>query len=201
MQLAAPIGPEIPEGVRRIGVPAAELPASVLELSIWRLGDRLRVQHNGGMRDGEFGIAVGDRWWSWSPRDGRTRRSDQYPPDAAWIGRGADRFLDPPELAEVLRLNARGSGTRAGRPVLIADARAGSNGSTGRSGLQALGSHADRYRVEVDAQRGLILSVHAIFANEAFQTIDAIDLQVDGTVDEQLFEFEGPPDTTAQDNP
>jgi hypothetical protein len=186
--------------VHRIGIPAAELPPSEIELSIWRLGDRLRVEHAGGVHDGAFGIALGDRWWSWSPRDGGTRRSDQYPADAAWIGRGADRFLDPPGLAEVLRLEPRGPGTRAGRRVLIADAWAGSNGSARRSGLNTLGPHADRYRVEVDAERGLVLSVHAFFAAEAYQTIDAIDLQIDGPVDERLFEFRKPPDNIAQDN-
>jgi hypothetical protein len=54
----------------------------------------------------------------------------------------------------------------------------------------------DRYRVEVDAERDLVLSVHAFFADEAYQTVDAIELQLDGPVDEGLFEFREPPDAT-----
>jgi outer membrane lipoprotein-sorting protein len=61
-----------------------------------------------------------------------------------------------------------------------------------------IGVHADRYRLEVDAEHGIILSVHAFFADQAYQTIDVIELQFDGPVNDELFAFpERPASQTA----
>jgi outer membrane lipoprotein-sorting protein len=56
-----------------------------------------------------------------------------------------------------------------------------------------IGVHADRYRVEVDAEYGIILSVHTFFAGRAYQTIDMVELELDGPLDAELFEFDEPP--------
>ncbi len=183
-------------GARRLGPRAEDLTQSEIVISVWRIADRLRVEHAGGMQDGAFGVRVGERWWSWDPHQGRTRSSDRYPPDAAWVGKGADTFLDPAELHRALRFGPVSHGTRVSRPTLIAEARVGKTfgeGGHSQSLPRAIGVNADRYRLEVDAQHGFVLSVHAFLSEQAYQTIDVIELQVDGPVNTELFEFREPP--------
>ncbi len=139
---------------------------------------------------------MGERWWDWNTHHGRARSSDQSPPDSAWIGKEADKFLDPVGLHGALRFGPISHGTRVGRPVLIVGAwapRTPDHEDTAPPVPRVIGAHADRYRVEVDAECGIILSVHALVADRAFQTIDVIELQIDGTVDDETFEFHLPP--------
>jgi hypothetical protein len=185
-------GPEV-VGVHRIGPRPEDLPNSEIIISIWRSAGRLRVEHKGGVNDGAYGVGVGERWWSWSPRGGGARSSDQLPLDAAWIGKGADGFLDPAGLHNALRFRPIGHGTRVGRPVLVAEAWARPE----VSGPTVIGANADRYRVEVDAETGLVLSVHAFIAVHAYQTIDVIDLDNDCPLNLELFEFQEPPGAAA----
>lgn len=183
-------------GVRRVGPRPKDLSQSEIIVSICRSGDRLRVDYAGGLEDGSFGVRVGERWWDWNTHHGRARSSDQSPPDRAWIGKGADTFLDPIGLHDALRFGPISRGTRVGRPVLIVDAWARSTpdaGVTPQPVPRVIGVHADRYRVEVDAEHGFVLSVHALFAGRAYQTIDVIELQLDGPVNDELFEFHVPP--------
>jgi hypothetical protein len=180
-------------GVRRLGPRAEDLPPSEVIISIWRSADRLRIEHKGGVNDGAVGVSVGDGWWSWSPHGGGARSGDQSPLDAAWIGQGADGFLDPASLFDALRFGPIGHGTRVGRSVLVAQAWARSEAS----GPTAIGANADSYRVEVDAATGWVLSVHAFIAEQPYQTIDVIDLDNDGPLNPKLFEFQEPPGTAA----
>ena len=175
-------------GVRRIGPPVDA--RSEILVSIWRCApDRVRVEHEGGVQDGAIGIRVGERWWSRSPRHGE-RSSDEYPPGASWLGQGAETFLDPPSVLDGMRFEPTGYGTRAGRPVLIADAWR--SREAGRQPLlSGLGAHADRCRVEVDAERGHVLSHQCFFRGAPYETIDVIDLQLDGPLDMNLFAFPG----------
>lgn len=183
-------------GVRRLSPSPEDLSQSEIIVSIWRSGDRLRVQYAGGLEDGSFGVGVGQRWWDWNTHHGRVRSSDQSPPDSAWIGKGANKFLDPVGLHDALRFGPISHGTRVGRPVLIVDAWARSTpdaGATPPPVPRAIGVHADRYKVEVDAEHGIILSVHALFADQKYHTIDVIELQLNGPVNDELFEFHLPP--------
>lgn len=183
-------------GVRRVRPKPEDLSQSEIIVSIWRSGDRLRVQYAGGLEDGSFGVGVGERWWDWNTHHGRARSSDQGPPDSLWIGKGADKFLDPVGLHDALRFGSISHGTRVGRPVLIVDAWARSTPDAGvipQPVPRVIGVRADRYRVEVDVEHGIILSVHARFADRTYQTIDVIELQLDGPVNDELFEFHVPP--------
>ncbi len=183
-------------GAHRIGPRAANLPQSEIIVSIWRSGDRLRVQHAGGLEDGSYGVQVGERWWSWNTHHDRARTSDDSPPESPRIGKGAETFLDPTGLHDALRFGRVSHGTRVGRPVLSVDAWARSTPDDGVEPAlvpRVIGVHADRYTLEVDAEHGIILSVHAFFADQAYHTIDAIELQFDGPVHDELFEFHEPP--------
>ncbi len=183
-------------GVRRLSPRPEDLSQSEIIVSIWRSGDCLRVQYAGGLEDGSFGVGVGERWWDWNTHHGRARSSDQSPPGSAWIGKGANNFLDPVGLHHALRFGPVSHGTRVGRPVLIVDAWARSTtdaGATPQPVPRMIGVHADRYRVEVDAEHGIILSVQALFADQTYQTIDVIELKLDGPVNDELFDFNVPP--------
>lgn len=185
-------------GVRRIEPRTEDLPQSEIIVSIWRSGDRLRVEYAGGLEDGSFGVSAGERWWSWNAYHGRARSSDESPPGSAWIGKAAASFLDPVGLHDTLRFGPISHGTRVGRPVLIVDAWARSTpdaGVTPPHVPRVIGVHADRYRVEVDAEHGIILSVHSLFSDQTYQTIDVIELSLDGPINDELFEFHEPPES------
>ncbi len=154
-------------------------------LSIWRAApDRLRVELTGGVQDGAVATRVGATWWSSSPLQG-VHSSDDCP-TPAWLGEGADSFLDPANLIGALRFTTLGSSTRAARPVMIADAWPTSSPMS-TSALRVLGAYADRYRLEVDTEYGLILSVHAYLDDGVFQTIDALDVHINEDIDPSLF--------------
>lgn len=179
--------------VHRLPGGADETSETEIILSIWRSGpDRLRVEFAGGARDGAVEVRVGERWWSAGPGRG-VLSSDQCLPGSAWLGRGADSFLDPADLVGPLRFMTRGHGVRVGRPVIIADAWP-HRSAEGEVLPPVLGAHADRYRVEVDADRGLILSVHAYLGDKPFQTIDTIELELDEAISPELFELHAPED-------
>jgi outer membrane lipoprotein-sorting protein len=57
-----------------------------------------------------------------------------------------------------------------------------------------LGAGADSYRLEVDAERGIILASHAFCQREPFQVIEAQEITLDAPLDKALFEFEPPED-------
>ena len=64
---------------------------------------------------------------------------------------------------------------------------------------RTIGADADRYGFEVEAERGLVLSVHALFAEQPAQTTDVTDLQLDGRLNVDLFEFHEPPGEATPD--
>ena len=180
-------GPDL-VGVHRIEARETALLDTEIIVSIWRSADRLRIEHKGGPEHGAFGISDNERWWSWNPHRGGTRTSDRSPPNARWIGTGTDSFLDPARLYDTLRFGPVDHGTRLGRPVLVAEAWPRPEADH----PAAIGRYADRYRVELDAATGLVLGVHAFFAELRYQTIDVIDLDLDGALDPNLFVFHEP---------
>ena len=48
------------------------------------------------------------------------------------------------------------------------------------------------YALQIDAEHGIILSVHALFADRSYQMIDVIELQLDGPVTDELFRVPPP---------
>lgn len=52
-----------------------------------------------------------------------------------------------------------------------------------------LGTGADRYQLDIDAERGLILAVRVFVGREPFQIIEAVKIVIDEPIDEALFDF------------
>src|ERR1700739_340926 len=86
---------------------------------IWRAGERVRVEHHGGERDGYYGVADGPRWWMWDERNGAHSNQDD-PSVGSGIGEELQIMLNPVPLLSSLRFQPMGSSEVAGRPALRA---------------------------------------------------------------------------------
>lgn len=165
-------------------------------LCLWRATpDRARVEYRSGSRDGAYGVRVGERWWSWDARHGE-RNNDQDQSLGSETGKELAVLLDPPQLLSVFRFAPIFRATRAGRPVIVVGAQPRPEPSHvhGRYARvrHGLGTGADSYRLEVDAERGIILASHAFFDGQPFQVIETLNMTLDGKLDEGLFKFEPP---------
>lgn len=174
--------------------PAPESAESEEVLHLWRVvPDRARVEHPSGERAGGYGVRIGGRWWSWDPRLGAMSNAEDTSVGSG-IGEELGPVLDPARLLGPLHFEPLGPGTRAGRATILAEARprAQLEHLPLRFELHELGAGAERYRLEFDSERGIVLAVHAFAEGEPFHVIEALELTVDGPLDPQLFEFQAP---------
>jgi outer membrane lipoprotein-sorting protein len=169
---------------------------SVEFVSVWRAEpDRMRVEYEGGDHDGTFGVRDGEHWWTFDPRSGAMTNAGNTS-----IGSGTgtefETLLMPAGLLGLLRFAPTAPSMRAGRAVIVADARPRPERRRGRRPrsfeLHELGAGADRYRLEVDAERGIVLAAHAFAGNEPFQVIEATEVEFDAALDDGLFVFVAP---------
>ena len=172
-------------------------PEPVELIEIWRSEPgRVRVEQSGGERDGFFGVRVGEQWWTWSPGRGAVSNATLEDPSSASSGVGSElsALWDPPRLLGALRFEPIGRGTRVGRPVIVSDAwpRPDSEGPWPHSELNQLGAGADHYRLELDAERGLVLAAQAFAAGEPFKSIEVVELDLDHAIDDDVFVFHAP---------
>jgi hypothetical protein len=149
-------------GVRLGDAPPS--PESVEVVSLWRdAPDRARVEYEGGDRDGTFGVRVGERWWMFDPRTGAMSNATN-PSIGSDTGAEFDTLLMPGGLLGALRFAPVARAVHAGRAVIVTDAwpRSGrGRGLPRRFELHQLGTGADRYRLGIDAERGIVLAAHA----------------------------------------
>jgi hypothetical protein len=160
---------------------------------IWRAGERVRVEHHGGERDGYYAVTDGPLWWVWDERMGA--RSNQDDPR---VGGGfADELeimLNPIPLLSSLRFQPTGSSHVAGRPTITArgtprpqDPRHG-----GAFGHDELGMGAEHYELEVDQQLGVLLAVTAVRAGRPFHRITTLAIRFDEPIPDERFRFAAP---------
>ena len=160
---------------------------------IWRAGERVRVEHHGGERDGYYAVADGPLWWMWDERNGA--RSNQDDPSVGGsFGTELQIMLNPIPLLSSLRLHPTGNSHVAGRPTIAAqgiprpqDPRHG-----GASELHELGTGADYYELEVDRQLGVLLAVTAIRDGQPFHRITTLAAAFDQPIPDETFRFEPP---------
>jgi hypothetical protein len=167
-------------------------------LCLWRATpDRARVEYRSGPRDGAYGVRVGEHWWSWDARHG-TRSNAQDQSLGSETGKELSVLLDPPQCLSVFRFAPISRATRAGRPVIVVEAQPRPEPARvhGRyaSVRHGLGTGADSYRLDIDAERGIVLASHAFFQGEPFQVIEALEIVLDEPLDKGLFEFQSPED-------
>lgn len=163
-------------------------------LRIWREGDRVREEHEGGWQDGSYGVRDGKLWWSWHEESGAV--SNQVDPEVgSGIGAQLSFMLDPTPLLGVLKFAVVGRGRVAGRETVTADAvprAVDPNRSPRFFELDELGGGAQRYRLELDSQRGVLLEVVAVRNGEPFQNITTLGIEFDLPISEDRFRFQPP---------
>jgi len=163
-------------------------------LRIWRNGDRVREEHEGGRRDGAYGIRSGALWWSWSPDIG-AMSNQENPKVGSGIGEELWIMLDPTPLLGVMKFAAGGRSTVAGRATLTADATARlSEPHRGLPpfALHHLGSGADHYTLEIDDERGVLLEAVAVRDGKPFHRITTVEIAFDQPIADERFHFEPP---------
>ena len=140
-------------------------------LRVWRADDRAREEHEGGPQDGAYGVRDGELWWSWDERNGATSNQDD-PKVGSGVGEALGFMLDPTPLLGSLTFAVVGRGRVAGRQTVTAAAvprRRDPRRHPPSFELYELGGGADCYRLEVDAQRGVLLEVVALHDGELFR--------------------------------
>jgi outer membrane lipoprotein-sorting protein len=176
-------------------------PEQVEYLRIWCDGDRVREQREGGDRDGSCAVRDGETWWMWDELSGvHTNAGDTSVGTS--VGEETDDLLDPTRLLSSLRWEPVGRGEVAGRPTVTALARPRLRDPRhGRDSfaLSSLGLGADHYRIEVDAEHGVLLEVAAVVAGEPFQVTSAAEISFDEPIDPGRFRFVVPEGEEVQD--
>ena len=81
---------------------------------IWRDGERCRVEHHGGPRDGSYAVVDGPLWWMWDERNGAHSNQDD-PSVGSGVGEELQIMLNPVPLLSSLRLEPTGSSEIAGQ--------------------------------------------------------------------------------------
>jgi hypothetical protein len=161
---------------------------------IWRADDRVREEHEGGWRDSGYEVRDGNLWWSWDERSGAISNQED-PSVGRGIGEEVSFMLDPTPLLGSLRFAVVGRARVAGRETITVDAvprPVDHRRHPPSFELHQLGSGADRYRLEVDAQLGVLLEVVALRDGASFQKITTTEVKFDPPIPEERFRFRPP---------
>ena len=75
---------------------------------IWRDGERARIEHHGGPRDGYYAVTDGPLWWMWDERNGAHSNQDD-PSVGSGIGEELQIMLNAVPLLGLLRFQPEGS--------------------------------------------------------------------------------------------
>lgn len=160
---------------------------------IWRAGERARLEHHGGQRDGYYAVVDGPLWWTWDERMGA--RSNQDDPNVGGnFGDELKIMLNPIALLSSLRFQPTGSSQVAGRASRTAqgiprpqDPRHG-----GAFELHELGTGAECYELEFDQQRGVLLAATAVRDGQPFHRITTLAIRFDEPIPDETFRFKPP---------
>jgi hypothetical protein len=164
-------------------------------MRIWRDGQRSRQEHHGGHRDGNYGVADGLLWWSWSEQMGAMSNQDD-PSVGSGIGQEPQVMLNPTPLLSSLRFRVIGHSEVAGRATITAHATARPadprRGSFRALSLHELGAGAHHYQLEVDQERGVLLAVTALRDEQPFHKITTLAIRFDEPIPAETFQFASP---------
>ena len=170
-----------------------------VRLLMWRAGlDRARVEDVGGESDGAFSVICGGACWEWSPRAGVSSMSTRSGP----VSDVFDRYrllFNPSGLSDLFRFEELGRGARAGRPTVLIDAHDDGPDRYFRRGMRIpVGFRSDRYRLELDAEHGVVLAWHAAVENRVWPQLVVEEIAFDTTLPDGLFAFAPPPGTPSE---
>ena len=86
---------------------------------IWRAGQRGRVEHHGGERDGYYAVTDGPLWWVWDERMGANSNQDDPSVGGQFRERAPDH-AQPHPAAQFSALHPTEDSHVAGRPTITA---------------------------------------------------------------------------------
>jgi hypothetical protein len=160
---------------------------------IWRDGEKVREERHGGQRDGYYAVANPPLWWMWDERIG-ARSNEDDPTVGHHVGQDMELMLEPTSLLSSLRFQVTGTSAVAGRGTVTTHAipRAPDNRFGPSIGLGAIGTGADYYELEVDAERGVLLAASAFRKGEPFHSITALAIQLGQRINPNVFRFKPP---------
>ncbi|VBA62461.1 hypothetical protein [Mycobacterium attenuatum] len=160
---------------------------------IWRDGPRLREEHHGGHQDGNYGVADGPLWWSWSEQFGARCNQDD-PRVESGIGQQLRFMLNPTPLLGFLSFWVSGRSEVAGRGTVTTHAillpRVYRHAGFFNYGLLGIG--AQHYKFEIDRERGVPLAVSAIRDEQPFFKITTLAICFDEPIPAETFHFVAP---------
>ncbi|WP_156765141.1 hypothetical protein [Mycobacterium sp. 1245852.3] len=160
---------------------------------IWREGQRFREELHGGRRDGYYGVADGPLWWFWDEHRGAMSNQDN-PSAVSSVGQRLQVMLNPIPLLSSLRFRVTGNSQVAGRATVTAHAtpRPPNPRHPFLSELNELGIGAQHYQLEVDQDRGVLLTVTAIRNEQPFHQITTLAIRFDEPIPAETFQFAPP---------
>lgn len=161
---------------------------------IWRAGERVRVEHHGGFRDGYYAVADGPLWWMWDERSGAHSNQDD-PSVGSGVGEELQIMLNPVPLLGSLRFHPTGRSEVAGRPTISAHGipRRQDPRHAPAFELHELGTGANLYELAVDQQLGVLLAVTAMRDDQPFHRITTLTAAFDQPIPDETFRFQPPP--------
>lgn len=177
-----------------VGPGDPEPPESEETLRIWCEGQRFREEHQGGQRDGHYGVADGPLWWFWDNHMGARSNQDD-PSFGGSVGEELRFMLNPAPLLSSLQFRVTGNSQIAGRPTVTAHATPRPHDPSRETSLlepYTLGAGADYYQLEVDQDRGVLLAVTAIRDEQPFSKITTLAIRFDETIPAETFQFAPP---------
>lgn len=133
-------------------------------------------------------------WWSWDESSGAISNQDD-PTVGFSVGEEVSLMLDPTPLLGSLRFIPAGRARVAGRSTFTADAVPRISHARQHPRvfeLHQLGSGADRFTLEIDAKRGILLQATASRDGTPFQRITTDQIAFDHPIAPERFRFEPP---------
>jgi hypothetical protein len=160
---------------------------------IWRAGEFARVEHHGGQRDGYYEVVDGPLWWMWDEHMGARSNQDD-PTVGGSFGDELQIMLNPIPLLSSLRLQPTGTSQVAGRQTITAQGipRPQDPRHQRAFELHELGTGAERYELEVDQQRGVLLAATAVHDGQPFHRITTLAIRFDDPIPDETFRFQPP---------
>jgi hypothetical protein len=161
-------------------------------LLIWRTSDHARTDRYVGEKLVSRRVRFGSRWWAWSSVRGERHGIDSVDEVSA-VGRELVAILDPVQLLHALVFEAVSSVVVAARPAVRADSRPRDGRMAGGRPLAAdlhpIGIGADRYVLDFDRERGILLGVLAEYQGCPFRVLEAREIAFDETLPNKTFAF------------
>lgn len=137
-------------------------------------------------------VSDGEREWTYdaAERDAYVQTPNHH---------DIDTLLDPSWIVAACVVTVSGRSSYEGRSVIEFQARPRAEWVRSRWHDFALGGFADELHGVIDAEYGLLLSLAGHFGGAPYEVKRLTDLQIDATVDDDLFAFSAPPGVHVED--